>query len=342
MTKHVSDRPVRISLLMFDQMLVSSLAMPLEMLHAAAAFERTRTRQRLELQVTALEVTTPCRPVGGLAIANGKPFDHKHGGPVDLVIIPALWRNPLRKLQRDDAVCRWLVDRYSEGTRIMAIGTGVWLPARAGLLGNQAATTHWHALNAFEMDFPDVRLKRDHLLTQAGQVYCAASINSGADLMTHLISTVFGSEAAAYVERQFSPEARMSFDKRVFTEDAELHADETIALAQSWLQQRWQHPLSIEGLVEVTGLSARQLGRRFKRVTGITPGDYLLKTKCRFAREWLKNSDLPISDIAQLCGFSDSSHMGRVFKRWQGVSPSEYRRAVRAKLFSANSELRAE
>jgi AraC-like DNA-binding protein len=67
-----------------------------------------------------------------------------------------------------------------------------------------------------------------------------------------------------------------------------------------------------------------------------------MKTKCRFAREWLKSSDLSISDIAQLCGFSDSSHMGRVFKRWQGVSPSEYRRAVRAKLFSANSELRAE
>ena len=325
-----------VSVLQLDQMLLSSLAMPLEMLHAAVSYHRTKSRSRLSLNVESVSAAVGCQPIGGLNIVSGTPLADV--GKTDLVIVPAMWRNPLRKLDSSDSVCEWLRQRYSGGAAVMSIGTGAWLLAKAGLLNGQAATTHWHALDAFAHDFPDVRLQRDHLLTQAGRIYCAASINSGADLMIHLIGTLFNNETAAYVERQFSPEARMSFDKRVFTEGAPQHADEAIALAQSWLHQHWQEALSMDRISEIAGLSPRQLSRRFKKVTGESPGQYLLHLKCRFGKEWLKNSDLSIAEIAQMCGFSDASHFGRIFRRWQGVAPSDYRRAVRAKLFSVNSQ----
>lgn len=325
-----------VSVLMFDQMLLSSLAMPLEMLNAAVSFYRASTRQRLNITVASVAVMKNPTPVGGLNVKADTGLSEVAN--TDLVMIPAMWRNPLRRIEHSSDVSIWLQSRHSEGAKVMAIGTGVWLPALAGLLEHQAATTHWHALDAFASDFPNVKLQRDHLLTQAGRVYCAASINSGADLMIHLIGTLFNAETAAYVERQFSPEARMSFDKRVFTEGAPQHADETIALAQSWLHQHWQEPLSLSRLADVSGLSERQLGRRFRKATGESPGEYLQHLRCRYGKEWLKSSDLSVAEIAQLCGFSDASHFGRVFRRWQGASPSEYRRAVRSKLFRVSSE----
>ncbi|MEK9713318.1 MAG: DJ-1/PfpI family protein [Thalassolituus sp.] len=205
-----------ISVLTLDKMLISSLAMPLEMLEAAISYRTLKQRKRPLIQVTSLATGDVCRPVGGLSLQPGQPLESVQR--TDLIMIPALWRNPLHHKPLSDELSAWLCARHDEGARIMAIGTGVWLLGQAGLLKGHDATTHWHALDDFEADFPLVRLQRDHLLTQSGRIYCAASINSGADLMIHMIGTFFDAETARFVEQQFSPEARMSYDKRVFTE----------------------------------------------------------------------------------------------------------------------------
>ena len=323
-----------ISVLTLDKMLISSLAMPLEMLEAAISFRTIQQRKRPDIEVAVLSTGDVCRPVGGLNLQPGEAFGSV--ARTDLIMIPALWRNPLHHKSLSPDLLAWLCARIDEGARVMAIGTGVWLLGQAGLLDGNDATTHWHALDDFEADFPAVRLQRDHLLTQSGRIYCAASINSGADLMIHLIGTFFDAATARFVEQQFSPEARMSYDKRVFTEGAPQHADETMALVQSWMHQHWTESLNMTKLAEIAGISSRQLVRRFSKAIGQTPALYLQNLKCRQAQEWLQNSDLAIADIAQLCGFSDSSHFGRVFRRWKGVSPGEFRKHVRSKLFSAD------
>ena len=321
-----------VSLVMLDQMLLSSIAMPLEMLQAAITYERLQRRLRHPVVVQTVSLDEKVTGLGGLSLDRDAAPDEITR--TDLILLPALWRNPQRALGDDQRLEQWLRAMADQGALIMAIGTGVWLPARAGLLDHQAATTHWHALDAFAEQFPQVKLQRDHLLTQSGRIYCAASINSGADMMIHLIGLYFGAATAHFVEQQFSPEVRNPFEKRVFREEAAQHADEAMALAQGWLHQHWQEPLALERLASIAGLSERQTLRRFRLATGDTPGQYLQKLRCRYARDWLQNSDLPVSDIAQLCGFADSSHFGRVFRSQAGVSPGQYRRQVRSKLFS--------
>lgn len=338
-----------VTLLMFDQMLLSSLAMPLEMLEAARSYQVVRTRQKVPLIVDTVLITDQHSPLGeaqnsgvsmlganlGLSITGTASLSEVD--QTDLIIIPALWRNPRKILINAEGLLDWLRERHDAGATIMAIGTGAWVPAAAGLLSRQAATTHWHALDAFQTDFPDVRLTRDHLLTQAGRIYCAASINSGADLIIHLIGLFYGVEASNYVEQQFSPEARNAFDKRVFNNDAQQHPDELVTLAQSWLHQYWQQTLSISSLATVANLSERQLTRRFVNAVGDSPGQYLQRLRCRYGQDLLKNTDMSIAEIAQYCGFSDSSHFGRVFRKIKGNTPSQYRTHVRAKLFSTDA-----
>ncbi|WP_430462147.1 GlxA family transcriptional regulator [Thalassolituus sp. LLYu03] len=324
-----------ITLLAIGQMLSSSVAIPLEMLEAARARLNVvkDPRARFEVAVAARELQ-PMTMLGGFQIR--PTITPEQITKTDLIVVPALWRNPRRQLQQEGETIQWLARQYRQGASIIAIGTGVCLLAEAGLLDGKPATTHWHYLDQFARDYPKVQLQRQHLLTQAGRIYCAASVNSGADMMVHFIGMEYGRELALQVEQQFSPEVRNPFEKKVFYADSShQHPDEEIALAQTWLQQNYQSPLSLASLASSAGLSERQFDRRFRAVTGKTPTAYQQQLRCDAARELLQNSNLNVADIAAAVGYNDAGYFNRVFRRLAGQTPGEYRKKVRAKLFSS-------
>lgn len=323
-----------ISLLAMDQMLSSSVAIPLEMLEAARARLRLQrdSRAGFSVAVVAGELR-PLTMLGGFQIRPTCTLDEVEHS--DLIVVPALWRNPKPQLRAQAAAIDWLARQYRAGASIIAVGTGVCLLAEAGLLDGKPATTHWHYLDQFARDYPRVQLQRQHLLTQAGRIYCAASVNSGADMMVHFIGLQYGRELALQVEQQFSPEVRNPFEKQVFYADqAHQHPDESLALVQTWLQQNLHRAVSLSELAALAGLSPRQFDRRFHAVTGQTPGQYLQRLRCEAARDLLQNSNLSIGDIAAAVGYNDAGYFTRIFRRWAGQTPGDFRRKVRAKLFS--------
>ena len=154
-------------------------------------------------------------------------------------------------------------------------------------------------------------------------------------MMVHFIGLQYDRSLAQQVEQQFSPEIRNPIEKKVFyAEQNEQHPDEEIAMAQTWLQQNMQRPLSLQALAEMTGLSERQFDRRFRHITGRTPTQYLHGLRCESARDLLQNSNLTIADIAATVGFNDAGYFIRVFRKLAGQTPGEFRRKVRRKLFS--------
>ena len=323
-----------VSLLATSRMLSSSIAIPMEMLEASRAALRARRQPGgdFSIELVARE-RQPMNMLGGFTLHPHKICRELER--TDLIVVPALWRNPRPVLQQEAETIAWLRRQYLQGASIVAVGTGVCLVAETGLLDGQVATTHWHYLDAFAEQYPKVRLQRDHLLTQAGRIYCAGSVNSGADMMVHLLGLLFGPELALSIEQQFSPEVRNPLDKGVYHGDLDhQHPDETIARAQSWLQQNMTQPLQLSRLAQQVELSERQLERRFQQVCGLSPGQYLQRLRCHAACELLQHSNLSIADIAATTGFNDSSHFGRVFRRWLQQSPGAYRQKVRAKLFS--------
>lgn len=324
-----------ITLLAIEQMLSSSVAIPLEMLEAVRARLRVRHDPAAAFQIdVAARELQPMTMLGGFKIHPTRSLsDIEH---TDLIVVPALWRNPKPQLRQEVETISWIARQYRLGASVIAIGTGVCLLAEAGILDGKPATTHWHYLDQFARDYPKVQLQRQHLMTQAGRIYCAASVNSGADLMVHFIGLQYGRQMALQVEQQFSPEVRNPFEKKVFYADTlQQHPDEEIALAQAWLQQNMQRPLSLKSLAAAAGLSERQFDRRFRAVTGSTPSQYLHRLRCDSARELLQNSNLSIADIAATVGFNDAGYFTRVFRRLAGQTPGEYRKKVRAKLFTS-------
>jgi len=327
--------PIEIRFLLCERMLATSSTLPMEMLlaadSAAKAILPIEKQRRLRISTVGLSSKTVTTR-GGL---NWQPEQSpEDAAQCDLIYIPGLWRNPRPIIQQHGATLKWLREQYEQGAIISAVGTGCCFLAEAGLLDGKAATTHWHYFDQFQKDYPTVQLKRQYFITQAGNLYCAASVNSLADLTVHFIQRFFGKEIANHVERHFSHEIRKSYESSAFFEDTQKpHPDEDIIQIQIWLQDNYYRTILFPQLAERFGMSTRTLNRRFKNALGKTPLEYLQEIRINTARDLLKTSNLSIGDIADRIGYQDTSYFAGLFKKHWATTPQAYRDTVRAKLF---------
>lgn len=83
--------------------------------------------------------------------------------------------------------------------------------------------------------------------------------------------------------------------------------------------------LRVSQLSQVVGISEYHFSRQFKKSTGLTPHQYVTRQRIDKVKQLLKNTKLPIAEIALDCGFTHQSHMGRKFKEYIGLTPKKYR-----------------
>jgi transcriptional regulator GlxA family with amidase domain len=306
----------------------------MEMLLAADNAARVQRQKTTTLRYDLVgphgtEVST----ASGLTLKlSGEPEQIEH---TDLLIVPALWRNPLTTLRQQRALLPWLQQLAQRQARLCAVGTGSFLLAEAGLLDHRPATTHWFYFEQFAQRYPRVQLQRRHLLTEANGIFCAGSINSVADLTIHFIELFYGRQLARKVEAQFSPEIRRPFEQHLYSAgNADVHGDELVAQAQDILRAHHAEPLRIPTLAHTLGLSMRSLNRRFQQAIGTSPTVYLQQQRINSARDLLRTSNLTIAEVALAVGYTDSGYFCRLFKESMKQTPREYRQSVRGKLFS--------
>jgi transcriptional regulator GlxA family with amidase domain len=324
-----------IAFLLYPRVLLSSITLPTEMLNAADHVYRIHGHDKTRLDIkVATQDGEPVTPSGVLSIDPNCCMDDLTED-VDLLYLPALWRNPIPVLKRYRQIVSLLQHLASRQTLICAVGTGSCFAAEAGLLDYRPATTHWYFMEAFSRRYPNVQLKRQHLITRAGNLYCAGSINSVADLTSHFIERFYGASVARQVEAHFSPEIRRSYRQHGYIEgEANRHHDEVIIDAQQWLHDRVTTPADFGALANQLHMSQRTLNRRFKRATGVSPGRYLQQLRLDHARELLRDSNLSVTEIAAKVGYQDVGYFSTLFRVQMAQSPTEYRKSVRGKLFS--------
>ncbi len=320
---------------LYPQALATSVTLPMEILQAASQMASADAR-RATPRVRFLLAGRDRHPVTlGSGIILQPEVVFADLPPLDLLLLPAIWRNPLPAVSGARDWLGLLREQAARGTRICSVGTASYLLAQAGLLDGRPATTHWNYFEQFSRRYPTVDLKTRHLITQSENIYCVGSVNSIADLMVHIVEEWFGSRIARAVENQFSPEIRRSFRAAAYQNEADSsHHDELVAQAQQWLQTHLSAPVSIALLATQLRLTPRTLNRRFKHATGMTPLSYLQSLRIRGAKELLRHSNLTVGDIAWQQGIQDVSYFSQLFRHHSGMSPLQYRAAVRGKLFN--------
>jgi AraC family transcriptional regulator len=84
--------------------------------------------------------------------------------------------------------------------------------------------------------------------------------------------------------------------------------------------------LTLSGMAQSLGLSTAHFSEMFRKSTGETPCQFVLRCRTERAKEILRKSELRVLDVAVACGFKTQQHFARVFRQLCGASPTEYRR----------------
>ncbi|WP_322030766.1 GlxA family transcriptional regulator [Paraburkholderia sp. J76] len=102
-------------------------------------------------------------------------------------------------------------------------------------------------------------------------------------------------------------------------------ANGKINSAAHWLRENYHQPISVADAARVAQMSMRNFLRHFKTQTGLTPSEYLLRTRLDASCLLLAQTNLPIDEIAQRCGVPRGERLARIFRRRLSISPSGYR-----------------
>ena len=88
-----------------------------------------------------------------------------------------------------------------------------------------------------------------------------------------------------------------------------------------------QLEISIAEMSQKVNISSYHLIRKFSNENGLTPHKFQMQCRIRKAQELLREG-YKVTDVAQMVGFCDQSHLDRVFRKQVGISPEEYMKSA--------------
>ena len=100
-----------------------------------------------------------------------------------------------------------------------------------------------------------------------------------------------------------------------------------IERAINFMEKHYDEDISLDQIARAAYLSTYHFCRLFKKQVGTTCNKYLSILRIERAKELLKETDLPVTEISFKAGFNYLTHFERVFKRLEGMTPSAYRQS---------------
>jgi PAS domain S-box-containing protein len=116
--------------------------------------------------------------------------------------------------------------------------------------------------------------------------------------------------------------AVISVDLARGADDADVGA---LARAVQHVHEHLTETVSVDEMARASGFTVAQLEHRLPRVFGVSPKQYVIKARVEEATRLLAETDMPVADVAQRCGWYDQSALNRQFTRVVGCTPGEYR-----------------
>lgn len=106
------------------------------------------------------------------------------------------------------------------------------------------------------------------------------------------------------------------------------HISNECNMVKQYIDSHLQDNINLDLLSKVTHLNKFYLSHKFTEELGISIINYLLEKRIQNGKELLRNTDLRISMIAQLSGFSSQSYFTQAFTKSTGIGPAKYREAM--------------
>lgn len=299
------------------------------MFSLAAAIDTVRSANRA-LGRDFYSWTTVSPDGGAVTASNGLPIEPGHSAadlpPADILFVCVGLATEFPGKGRVLAALRgW----GRKGNALGALSAGSHLLAEAGQLDGYRCTIHWENRAGFRERFPDIDCTGSVFEIDRKRYTCAGGTTS-IDLMLEIVRADFGPGLATEVANQFQHERiRSAGDRqRVGHERDLVGRSEKLGKIVALMADHLDEPLSAGRLAKSAGLSIRQVERLFLRHLAMTPGRYYMRLRLERARELLRQTNMPILDVAIATGFTSHSYFAQSYRLQFGRPPSEERRTT--------------
>ncbi len=216
----------------------------------------------------------------------------------------------------------WLRQIAKSRVALAGLSTGPYLLAKSGLLDGYRSTVHWDSLSSMREEFPHLKLTDDVYEIDRDRYTCAGGAST-MDFMLHLIGLEYGKATARSVSDLFLLERirtetdrqRIPLRHQIGTGQPKLYS--AVVLMEANLEE----PLTTEELAGYVNITRRQLERLFRRHLKCTPMEYYRSIRLANAQRLLRHTEMPVLEVAMVCGFNSASHFSRCYKEAHNRTP---------------------
>ncbi|MDO5622631.1 MAG: GlxA family transcriptional regulator [Paracoccus sp. (in: a-proteobacteria)] len=254
------------------------------------------------------------------------PLIETHGGAatgtLDLVFVVA-GGDPME--YDDPALIRGLRSLDRRGIGLGGISGGAAILARYGLMGGRRFTLHWAHIDALSAEMPDLLIDRALYVIDRDRYSCAGGV-AALDMICAVIARDHGAGFARSVAEWFiHPRPRPAeTPQQDLGQGGSDHP--VLAKAIGLMFSHLAEPLAADQIAAQVGLSARQLQRLFVEHLERPLMQFYREMRLKKADELIRQTRLPMVDVALITGFADAAHFSRAYRAMFGRTPAECRR----------------
>jgi len=204
----------------------------------------------------------------------------------------------------------------SNKVKICSVCTGLFLLAEAGILNGKRCTTHWNRIGSFIERYPSVKIERNKMFVNDGNIFSSAGVTAGIDLSLHIIEKELGAKFAVDVAKEMVVYFRRGESDAQINSYLQYrnHIENRIHEAQSLILNNLEKAHKLDDIAEEVGMSGRNLSRLFKKTTGVSIGFYREKLRVERACQMLKENN-KMQTVANACGLHSTNQLRTLLKK---------------------------
>lgn len=104
----------------------------------------------------------------------------------------------------------------------------------------------------------------------------------------------------------------------------QVYVDHTL----EYIEHNYQKNIKVQNIAHYIGINRSYLTNCFKSVLNMSPQEYILNYRMNQAGLLLKNTNLPINEIANQVGYDDALNFSKAFKKVYGINPTSFRNSI--------------
>ena len=247
----------------------------------------------------------------------------------DVVVMPA-WFEDCRRAPPE--LIERLQAAHRRGARVVGLCLGAFPVVQAGLLDGKRATTHWELADAMARLYPKVKVNREVLYVDEGNVLTSGGVAAGLDCCLHLLRALRGAETANRVARRLliAPHRQGGQAQFIAHPLPSTPGEGRFSEVLDWVLRNLAQAHSIDALAERAAMSRRHFTRHFRQATGTSFKQWLLSQRLAQAQRMLECTNAAIEVVAGEAGFGTALSLRQHFRAYLQTSPSDYRKQFRS------------